>query len=508
MSQNVVDFSGYMSGAQLLDSYMTPLQSNMNTNNSGQARPSYLLTGGVWYNTTDNKLMLYNGVSDVALSHLVIASEDEAVKGSDDTKAMTPLDTAKVVGVSSYSSTRTYAKNDVVLGVEEEAVYLYRSLVDDNLNNALTDSTKWSKTSVGVEDPEPVLGGRVFTCELVGDEAVGWLLAGNSASGATYTTAWTKLNNVITNGTEETYTYGELDEISYKTLNGINVALIAQKTAIDALYTATGVANFWIVDSDNTTFYAPRNDYVFYAGNTSAGAFVDQSLPNIKGEAFLGNASGAVYGLINNSGTLPTGVFKRGTSVSNRVNQGGQGGSSFALGLDASGSSTVYQDDANVKMRGVQGLLYYRIGNTIVNSSTIDVETLTADVVDLQNTKANTDFDNLTDDGLSALVNFNAPASEGEVIGNQSNLASGTEFTAPEAGFYILYNTAAHAQDRSCYITNNTNFMRGGESVQNSLTTSPGTGNWIYVSKNDKVTLNYSQGYDFTLSFVKSKGVS
>lgn len=77
MSQNNINFEGSMSGASMLDDRLTPLLNNIYSSNSGSTRPAYLQAGGTWFDSPNGKLMLYNGVSEVAL---LTNSEDFANK--------------------------------------------------------------------------------------------------------------------------------------------------------------------------------------------------------------------------------------------------------------------------------------------------------------------------------------------------------------------------------------------------------------------------------------------
>ena len=149
MSQNNISFEGSMTGASMLDERLTPLLNNIYSSNSGSTRPSYLQAGGTWFDSPNGKLMLFNGISEIPLSTLMTATETEAVTGSDDTKAMTPSGTNKVVGIGKYYVTRTYAKDDVILNVDEGEIKLYQSLIDNNIGNDLTDETKWKIVRLG-----------------------------------------------------------------------------------------------------------------------------------------------------------------------------------------------------------------------------------------------------------------------------------------------------------------------------------------------------------------------
>lgn len=72
MSQTLVDFSGNPSGAELMDNYLTPLQENILTSNSGVTRPEYAKKGTKWIdeNQTPWLLKLYDGSQDIVLGEI------------------------------------------------------------------------------------------------------------------------------------------------------------------------------------------------------------------------------------------------------------------------------------------------------------------------------------------------------------------------------------------------------------------------------------------------------
>lgn len=72
MSQTLVDFSGNPSGAQLMDDYLTPMQENILTSNSGTTRPDYAKEGTKWIDKTQIPwlLKLYDGSQDIVIGEL------------------------------------------------------------------------------------------------------------------------------------------------------------------------------------------------------------------------------------------------------------------------------------------------------------------------------------------------------------------------------------------------------------------------------------------------------
>ena len=72
MSQTLVDFSGNPSGAELMDDYLTPMQENILTSNSGTTRPDYAKEGTKWIDKTQTPwlLKLYDGSQDIVIGEL------------------------------------------------------------------------------------------------------------------------------------------------------------------------------------------------------------------------------------------------------------------------------------------------------------------------------------------------------------------------------------------------------------------------------------------------------
>jgi hypothetical protein len=72
MSQTLVDFSGNPSGAELMDDYLTPMQENILTSNSGTTRPDYAKEGTKWIDKTQIPwlLKLYDGSQDIVIGEL------------------------------------------------------------------------------------------------------------------------------------------------------------------------------------------------------------------------------------------------------------------------------------------------------------------------------------------------------------------------------------------------------------------------------------------------------
>lgn len=135
MSQNNVNFGVDPTGSQLLDELLTDEQQNNLTVHGGTVRPEYAMVGTIW---TDKSvegvatLKRFNGTSDDVLLSV------NSVEG-----------VATVEKALLYNSKYKYSKNAVVINATDSEVKLYKSLVADNVGNALSDVDSWEEISLG-----------------------------------------------------------------------------------------------------------------------------------------------------------------------------------------------------------------------------------------------------------------------------------------------------------------------------------------------------------------------
>lgn len=171
----------------------------------------------------------------------------------------------------------------------------------------------------------------------------------------------------------------------YRAADEIKVVLPDQETNLDTIYNATGIGYYFILDTTNQRFKLPRNMYGFTGLRTNAGDYVSESLPNI---------TGTIGGLV--SAYEGTGAFT--TEYNTSTGQGG-GGETRKGVFDASRSSSAYSNGAPVQQRAVQAYLYFFVGNTIQNETSVNVAELAEDL----NGKADRDLANLSN-GLANTI--------------------------------------------------------------------------------------------------------
>ena len=203
---------------------------------------------------------------------------------------------------------------------------------------------------------------------LTGDEAVGWALQGSLVTN-TYPDAVAKIKELYQAGEETTYR-----EITCKrSQDGRYIADITQKEAIEALFTSTGVADFYILDSSNNQFYLPKSKWFkqLTTDTSLVNNYNEDGLPNLKKDA-TGSPEISVWSPGSNIEHWQGLIGKYPTTPKYNPNGGGYGQFQELL-FDASKYNSKYGNSENVQPPSSNKLLYYRVGNTIINEAQIDV---------------------------------------------------------------------------------------------------------------------------------------
>ena len=197
-----------------------------------------------------------------------------------------------------------------------------------------------------------------------------WLRADTFSwqDGNVYHSAYNELLSEYTNPacTEET----DGDIVYRRTPKGYKIAGGSQASKIEALYNSKGVAWYYIIDGTNQRFKLPRTKYDFVGVRSGVGNYVDESLPNITGSAYIDAAI-----------TAPNGVFEGGSN-----NYGGEtsGSRNNWLKFNASKVSSTYKDNAPVQQRSTETYLYFYVGETVQGANLINMESNLLDVADLK----------------------------------------------------------------------------------------------------------------------------
>ena len=283
-----------------------------------------------------------------------------------------------------------------------------------------------------------------------------WLLSnGQVNSQENYPSVYELLLNEYNNGTLKSETIGDTT-IEYKQLdNGHKV--VTDKTAYESILKNTGTAWYYLLDLDSRTFVLPQtNGYMKY-GNSNQ--FVKQSLPNIKGQTGYTVTSGD---------DVTTAPFSKIFTSSYGAGSGQGYPARFTMiKFDASTSSDIYADGANVNPNAVQGYLYFYVGECVSTSNSVNLGDL-KDKLDLDITNLKTELTALKNN-ISA---YAFPSEKNVVL---TIPASKTTLTAPANGWFVYRSTGGGAQSNYMFISNKTTKYYGCQ-------TRPFSGYAMYVN--------------------------
>lgn len=244
-------------------------------------------------------------------------------------------------------------------------------------------------------------------------------------SGDVYVSGYEHLVADISGVTAETETIGSTTITFYRATDGHKIVLADQADNVAAIYAETGIAWYYVLDTENNRFKLPRTKHAFTGLRDSVGNYVEAGLPNITGS--LGNfaspeTSDTSIGADGAFNTFSLG--KSGTSYNGTTYPPYKLKATF----DASLSSEVYGKSDTAQPPATQMYLYFFVGNKILNETSVNVGTLTESV----NAKADLDLANLTDTGKAVIPSL---AMAGTKSIDLTMAASGSTYTAPADGY-------------------------------------------------------------------------
>ena len=186
---------------------------------------------------------------------------------------------------------------------------------------------------------------------------ISWLRADMFSwqSGSVYQAVYQHLADDIDGKTLQSETVGGTTIQFYLADDGHKICPESEMSNVTAIYTATGVAWYYILDTVNGRFKLPRTKFGFTGLRDTVGNYVEPTLPNIKGTFDTGDRRTHITGT---SGAL----------YNNTISSGQWGGTSSAtgntqgVGFDASRSNSTYKNDATVQPAATQMYLYFYVG--------------------------------------------------------------------------------------------------------------------------------------------------
>ena len=186
---------------------------------------------------------------------------------------------------------------------------------------------------------------------------ISWLRADTFSwqSGDVYVAAYQHLTEEFASVTEWSYeTVGGV-YIGYKLMpDGHKITDASSEQYVQAIYEATGVAWYYILDTTNRQFKLPRTKWGFTGLRDSVGGYVAPGLPNI---------TGSVTRNLYSDTPTATGSFVKGSTSNTNLRNDGTGEPAGTLSFDASRSSSVYGNSNTVQPPATQMYLYFYVGN-------------------------------------------------------------------------------------------------------------------------------------------------
>lgn len=256
----------------------------------------------------------------------------------------------------------------------------------------------------------------------------------------------------------QTDTIGDITIDYYLGEDGHKICLPDQESDISALYEATGVAWYYILDKENKQFKLPRTKFGFTGIRNGVGGYVAPGLPNITG-AFNCDSK--------NRGA--SGVFALQDTASVKDSYSSTYDTLTTYNFNASRSNSIYGNSDTVQPQATEMYLYFYVGNYVENATTVDVGKLTEIVNDFDIDTFKPEVDEAKNE---AIVDINDAKTD--AIGSITNLATdlGTSLKYGNVGD-IFYTSRLDVSLNGAVECNgnlyNTTDFSGAQSIGNLL---------------------------------------
>ena len=151
---------------------------------------------------------------------------------------------------------------------------------------------------------------------------------------------------------------------------------------LQQLYNEVGIAWYYLIDTTGQIrFKLPRTKYGFVGVRSDAGNFVDESLPNITGSLTNGGTGFKSTQLSTN------GCIVVGESLNSSISTASA--TSYNVNIDASHSSPIYQDGANVQQKSTEMHLYFYLADFVRTPLESNLNTFITETKETLNEKVN-----------------------------------------------------------------------------------------------------------------------
>lgn len=195
-------------------------------------------------------------------------------------------------------------------------------------------------------------------------EDASWLRADTFSwqSGDMYKAAYNELVSQYNSGTDS-QDQGIVFRSSPKKLR---ICLAGQESAVSQLYSETGVAWYYILDTANKRFKLPRTKYGFKGVASAVGSYFKGSVPNITS----GNARVLAWKNDTEFAWTEGSLQANSTQHGGLQNNAGNWTGSVVAAFDAALQNSAYKNGAAVQSRSTEMYLYFYVGNTILFDET------------------------------------------------------------------------------------------------------------------------------------------
>lgn len=369
---------------------------------------------GLMYHTSND---IFHSGNLVAGNNITIVEEDGVYKINGQAGGGTGGEDI-VVGTTVYVDEETIVKNDeeviTAVGVKSKNDTILYDWVGtlEEYNASVADGTiqsNWicwitddDNTSNNTTANKQTYGSDVALLDIIvtnqaleGVDKIGKELQGSLVLKSEYPDAYKKLLNQKNKATIVTETINNVEVTYYQCTNGWKVMSIDNKSMYDELFESTGSANFFVLDETSENFYLPKTNNILQpnVNISELGRYNEAGLPNIKTTNTVYTGSTNQFEVYSNNGGCITSQSLGG------VTTGGNTGADNAIGinLDASLSNPIYGNSDTVQPQSTNVFIYYKVGNTLQESATIDME---AQILELQNKLTFNMFDTKTSDHI------------------------------------------------------------------------------------------------------------
>ena len=135
----------------------------------------------------------------------------------------------------------------------------------------------------------------------------------------------------------------------------------SEEANVLSLYTTTGVAWYYIIDTTNQRFKLPRTKFGFTGLRDAVGKYVEAGLPNITGN-FNSDMNGTAWMSFYTSGAF-TGINQQSNGAVSTSTSPTSGSRHCNILFNASDSNSIYGNSTTVQPPATQMYLYFYIGN-------------------------------------------------------------------------------------------------------------------------------------------------